>query len=138
MDKSIDLGWLFEHHGYNYNEILDKAYSSYIMQSVKEILYTLKLEFKNIKVGYYAICENPLEHEIEYVIDKKEDTVIKLTEIFDSIIKLQKKYEIRLGIMYLWLMRGNKEKHTEMSASAGVELNSEIIYKRIEDKVVWL
>ncbi len=135
-EEIIDIADLFEKKGINYNEALNLSYSKYAVESVKKILSVLKSEFLNIVVGYYTICENPSESEIEYVIDKNEGVEVDIEAIFNRIMELQRQYSVWIGIIYLWIRR--EYEGTEEAASIGFTMRSEITHEIIKENAVWM
>ena len=95
-----------------------------VIQKTRAVLEQLKLEFSNIKVGYYSVSDEPRGEDIEYVIDKADDTEIMLGQIFDRILYLQERQSIRLGVIWLYMFREHQRLRT--------------FYSKVLRETVWL
>lgn len=132
-EKCIDLSHLFNEKGLNYTGLVDVAASKYVIKSVREILTRLRSEFSNLKVGYYAICENPWDSEIEYVIDTIDGSELNICDIFTRIIELQREYNVWTGMFwYSSIIRRLK------LSDAGSEQETSDWIKEFNEKIVWL
>lgn len=129
----IDLSHLFKQKGLNYDELVAVAVGKYVINSVKEILTRLRSEFPNLKVGYYAICENPWDSKIEYVIDTLDGSELNICDIFSRMIELQREYNVWTSMFWY----SSVIRRLKLSDASSEKETSDWL-KELDEKIVWL